>query len=138
MNRADLQKLSSLRIEEARVLLRDDYPAGAYYLAGYAVECALKACIARQTRQHDFPNKLLANRSHTHDLEALLGLSGLRPDFLEDMRANKKLHVNWTVVNDWSPDSRYDTETSRASANNLISACTARLNGVLPWIRKRW
>lgn len=120
------------------MLLRDDYPAGAYYLAGYAVECALKACIARQTRQHDFPNKLLANRSHTHDLEALLGLSGLRPDFLEDMRANKKLHVNWTVVNDWSPDSRYNAETSRASAKNLISACTARLNGVLPWIRKRW
>lgn len=122
MNRADLQKLSGLRIEEARVLLRNDHPAGAYYLAGYAVECALKACIARQTRQHDFPNKLLANRSHTHDLEALLGLSGLRPDFLDEMRANRKLYVNWTVVNDWSPDSRYNAETSRASAKNLISA----------------
>jgi len=30
---------------------------GAYYLAGYAVECAIKACIAKGTRRYEFPDK---------------------------------------------------------------------------------
>ena len=57
MNRLDLQQLSDLRIGEAKALLAQGFPEGAYYLAGYSVECALKACIARRTREHDFPDK---------------------------------------------------------------------------------
>lgn len=57
MNRDDLQKLARLRLREARALLdRDLYP-GAYYLSGYVVECALKACIAKSTKKFDFPDK---------------------------------------------------------------------------------
>ncbi|MCH9011178.1 MAG: HEPN domain-containing protein, partial [Chloroflexi bacterium] len=78
MNRADLQEISSLRVEEARVLLRNGYYSGAYYLIGYAVECALKACIAKQIRRYDFPDRKLVNDSYTHDLEKLLGVSGLK------------------------------------------------------------
>jgi hypothetical protein len=33
------------------------FPEGAYYLAEYAIECAFKACIAKRTQQHDFPEK---------------------------------------------------------------------------------
>jgi hypothetical protein len=47
MNRNDLQNLSRLREKEAKVLLDNGCFAGAYYLLGYAVECALKACIAK-------------------------------------------------------------------------------------------
>lgn len=46
------------------MLLTAGMPEGAYYLAGYAVECALKSCIARRTQEHDFPDKKLANDSH--------------------------------------------------------------------------
>jgi HEPN domain-containing protein len=46
MHRNDLMRLSRLRIREARVLLEAGEFPGAYYLAGYAVECALKACVA--------------------------------------------------------------------------------------------
>ena len=46
MNRADFQRLADVRIDEAGVLLAAGRWSGAYYLAGYAVECALKACIA--------------------------------------------------------------------------------------------
>jgi len=42
MNSSDFQKLSAIRLEEARVLLRNKQYAGAYYLAGYSIECALK------------------------------------------------------------------------------------------------
>jgi HEPN domain-containing protein len=68
MNRADFQQLSELRLREAQALLAAGLPDGAYYLAGYAVECALKACIAKRTREHDFADKKLVNDSHTHDL----------------------------------------------------------------------
>jgi HEPN domain-containing protein len=57
MNRADFQKLTQLRLAEAKVLLDSNRYEGAYYLMGYAVECALKSCIAKQTKEYDFPAK---------------------------------------------------------------------------------
>jgi HEPN domain-containing protein len=53
MNRADLQSLSNLRLADARALLSAGRFAAAYYLAGYAVECALKACIARAVQRNN-------------------------------------------------------------------------------------
>jgi HEPN domain-containing protein len=44
MNRDDFQQLADVRIAEAAVLLAQGNYDGAYYLAGYAVECGLKAC----------------------------------------------------------------------------------------------
>lgn len=59
MNKTDLEQLADLRLAEAAALLgaTPPMPDGAYYLAGYAIECALKACIAKLTAQHDFPDK---------------------------------------------------------------------------------
>ena len=57
MNRTDFQKLAEERIAEAKILLDAGKWSGAYYLAGYAVECALKACIAKMTKSEDFPDK---------------------------------------------------------------------------------
>ncbi len=61
MNRSDLQKLAVIRIKEAKLLLDNDAYEGSYYLAGYAVECALKACFAKQTKQYEFPDKRAVN-----------------------------------------------------------------------------
>jgi len=119
-------------------LLRAGHYAGAYYLAGYAIECALKACIAKQTERHQFPNKELAMKAYTHNLEELLKLSGLAPQFREEIKANDKLEVNWSVVKDWSEQSRYDSSVSQIRAKHFYSACTARRYGVLSWIRQRW
>lgn len=68
MNREDLQLISRQRRREAAALLRAKLFPGAYDLAGYSVDCALKACIAKQTNRHDFPNKKLAAEAWTHDL----------------------------------------------------------------------
>jgi hypothetical protein len=43
MNRSDFQQLAELRLRESRSLLAAGFPEGAYYLAGYSVECAFKA-----------------------------------------------------------------------------------------------
>jgi hypothetical protein len=91
MNRQQLQKLSELRLREARALFAAGLPDGAYYLAGYAVECALKACIAKRTREHDFPDKKLTNESYTHSLVDLMRTAQLAPALKAAMQSNSKL-----------------------------------------------
>ena len=138
MNRADLQEISSLRVEEARVLLRNGYYSGAYYLIGYAVECALKACIAKQIRRYDFPDRKLVNDSYTHDLERLLGVSGLKEELDSESAGNQALEENWSIVKDWSEQSRYRSDIPENEARDLFSAVTVRRNGVLSWLMRWW
>ncbi len=138
MNRDVLQGISRQRKKEAAALLRAGFFPGAYYLAGYAVECGLKACIAKQTRRHDFPDKRLAGEAWTHDLQKLAKLAGVWTDLETDMKASSALQVNWAIVKDWSEAVRYDMTITAAQAKDLYSACTARRTGILPWIRDRW
>ncbi len=137
MNRADLQQLSELRINEAKTLLDAGSYPGAYYLAGYAVECALKACIAKKTNQHDFPDKALVNSSYTHDLEKLLGVAGLAEAFEQDQKANPNLEAKWSYVKDWREESRYNATIGKNLARDLIDAISDP-NGVLVWLKNRW
>ena len=137
MNRKDFQEISEVRLKEAAALLKAMHSAGAYYLLGYAVECALKACIAKQTKKHDFPDKEIANKAHLHNLEQLLKVAGLERDLERDMKTNKKLELNWAVVKDWKTASRYVTDISAADARDMYSACTAQKNGILSWIRAK-
>jgi len=46
-------------------------------MAGYAVECALKACIAKQTKRYDFPDKKRVRDVFTHNLETLVKVAEL-------------------------------------------------------------
>ncbi len=138
MNRTELRELSRLRVKEARVLLQNGYYSGAYYLLGYAVECALKACIAKQIRRYEFPDRKLVNDSYTHDLERLLGVSGLREELDSESAGNPTLLRYWTIVKDWSEQSRYNSDISENEARDLFSAVTARRSGVLSWLMRRW
>jgi HEPN domain-containing protein len=78
MDRKDLRALSRVRLSEARALLKAGLPDGAYYLAGYAVECGLKACIAKETQRYEFPEKKRADASYTHSLKELVRVAELR------------------------------------------------------------
>lgn len=138
MNRTIFQKVSALRRREAGALLSAGQYAGAYYLAGYAVECALKACVAKQIMRHDFPDRKFVNDAYTHKLGPLLKLAGLASDLEKDMVTNRNLELNWAVTKDWSESSRYKLDITETDARDLYLACTARKHGVLSWIRKRW
>jgi HEPN domain-containing protein len=138
MNRDDLQRISRLRVKEARVLFKNGYFSGAYYLLGYAIECALKACIAKQIKRYDFPDRKLINDSYSHELEKLLSVSGLKAELQEEIRSNPKLEVNWAIVKDWSVQSRYSTDISETTARDFYSAVTTRKDGVLSWLKKWW
>ncbi len=133
-----MQRITRLRVNEAKVLLENGYFSGAYYLLGYAVECALKACIAKQIKRYDFPDRKLINDSYSHELEKLLGVSGLKEKLQDEIRNNPNLEVNWAIVKDWSVESRYSTDISETTARDFYSAVTARENGVLSWLKKWW
>lgn len=137
LNRSTLQELARIRLREARALLANRHYDGAYYLAGYAVECALKACVARKTRRYDFPDKRIVNKSHTHDLESLVKLAGLEPQRTRQERENQAFARNWAVVKDWNEESRYRT-IGEARARDLYAAISRRQHGVMRWIRQYW
>lgn len=139
MNRADLQTLADVRIDEALELIGLATPRadGAYYLAGYAIECALKAAIARLNNQHDWPEKAFVTDCHTHNIVTLVRLARLEPARVADAAANPIFARNWNIVKDWSERSRYERH-SLAKAQKMIDAVTDNANGVLPWIKARW
>jgi len=134
--RRDFKVLADLRSEEARILLAKGKQQGAYYLAGYAVECALKACIAKKTKRFEFPAKAeYIRRLYTHELDKLLSLAGLDAQLEKDMDANKAFKENWSTVKDWTEESRY--RTSGLNGKDMYNA-VAGPHGVLPWIKLRW
>lgn len=138
MNRDDFQRICRQRRREAAALLNAGWFPGAYYLAGYSVECALKACVAKRTRRYDFPDKKLANEAWTHNLDQLIASAGLKAALEAAMDSSPELKFNWTTVKDWSEADRYDVAITSAEASELYSACTARKDGILSWIRRRW
>jgi hypothetical protein len=61
MDRTQLRQLAGLRLRDAGALLAARPWAAAYYLLGYCIECALKACVAKQFLQCEVPGKKLVN-----------------------------------------------------------------------------
>jgi hypothetical protein len=137
MNRLDFQKVAELRLGESRVLLAAGLSEGAYYLAGYAVECALKSCLAKRTQEHDFPDKKLVNESHTHDLTKLLLLAELKVDLETAMQGNPVMKSSWDAIHDWSETSRYELKSLQEAAD-LLEAIESQSGGLLPWIKLHW
>jgi HEPN domain-containing protein len=125
MNRSDLQKLSNARIREAKVLFAAGEYSGAYYLAGYAVECALKACFAKNVKRYDFPEKGRTDRVFIHDLNALLNHAGLKDEMDADTKENAGLAASWEEVLKWSEASRYFVWTKN-QADELLAAVLGR------------
>jgi hypothetical protein len=99
VNRKDFQDLADVRIAEAGVLLAAGLWDGAYYLAGYAVECALKACIAKLTKAEDFPpDKDTIGKIYSHKLVTLLEVAGLKPVLDAEAKKDKDFEKNWTTA----------------------------------------
>jgi hypothetical protein len=118
-------------------LLASRQYSGAYYLAGYAVECALKAVIAKQTRRFEFPDKERVNKSFTHKLDDLLKLAGLENVWLAAIITNPTQLNNWAVIKDWSESSRYRV-IPRQEAVDLTGAINDPIDGMLMWLTQYW
>lgn len=139
MNRIDLQNLAELRVKEAKILLDGGSYPGAFYMAGYSIECALKACIAKATKQHDFPDKPEQIRQmYSHNLKQLLSLAKLEDALEDDMKSNSDLRAYWNRVVNWNEERRYELGLTEKEARDLYQAIADPVNGVLPWLKKCW
>ena len=132
-----MQALSRVRAKEAQALLSLGLHDGAYYLAGYAVECALKACIAKGTRRFEFPDKRRVDSSYTHDLELLMRLANLDESYKERIKGDPEFKANWGTVEAWDEQSRYERHSGE-KARKLVDAVFNRRHGVLAWVRLYW
>jgi HEPN domain-containing protein len=138
-NRQEARQLADEWVIDAELLLNAGRWHAAYYLAGYAVECGLKACVLAHIERTGiiFQDRRFAERCHTHDLEALVKAADLESVLGLDLAANAALRANWGIVKVWNVDRRHQA-TSEADARYLYQAVTDNANGVLPWIRVRW
>ncbi len=138
MDRLDLQILAEARVADAESLLRDGRWAAAYYLLGYAVECGLKACAAKQFREHEVPDKRIVEDFYTHRLDKLLNISGVKAALEAHAAVDPQFDVNWNTVRDWNEVSRYDHSTTEAKARDMLVAVADSSSGVLPWLKSQW
>ncbi len=136
MNRTDFQSLAIERLLDADALFTAGRYAGAYYVSGYAIECALKARIARKTEKGDFPTRH-APKYYTHNLEDLMKSAGLVPEFEEEKKKDSAFEVNWAIVKDWTEEARYES-CGQQQAEEILAAVKDPEHGVPQWLKRNW
>jgi hypothetical protein len=101
----DLSRLSRGRLADSKVLFKAGRYDGAAYLAGYAIEIALKLRICKTLKWIGFPETAREFENYgtlkTHKLDVLLHLSG----FEKQIKSNYL--SEWSVVTSWDPEARY-------------------------------
>jgi HEPN domain-containing protein len=137
LRRADCQAISAAKCDDAVLLLANGRYSNAYYLAGYAVEIALKACIARQISAESIPDKNFILDTFKHDFRTLIGVAGLSRVLKEAQEADPDFAANWALVSEWKPDVRYEV-VDPVSAQFIAQAITDPNSGVLKWIKAYW
>ena len=137
--RTTFQQLAKLRLEEAKALFQSGQSSGAYYLAGYCLECALKAIIARQFRADEIPDRNLVNKIYTHDLSDLLRLAGLESQLDAARQANSEIDRRWSIAKNWTEQARYSIWTTEQAAA-IIDAVVGDGpdGGLFQWLNARW
>jgi HEPN domain-containing protein len=132
---ATFRQLAEQRLAEAELLLASGFWSGAYYLAGYSLECALKAKIASSFRENEIPELKRVQKIYSHDLSSLLSLAGLKDELEAETDASAELRKYWTIATEWSEQARYVIWTQeRASA--ILEAVSGD-KGLLRWLLNR-
>ncbi len=139
MNRIQLQQLAEDRIIDAQVLLAAGRWSGGYYVAGYAVERGLKACVLAHITNTGviFQDRKYGEKCWTHRPEELVKLADLEAIRGVDAGADPLFAANWLTVEAWTETSRYEIK-SHSQCQQLVDAIVDPAHGVLQWIRKHW
>jgi hypothetical protein len=117
MNDSDLKQLAQEHLDDAMALQGSQRFAGAIYLAGYAVECALKFRICQTLGWSDFPPNSDHRALKSHDLNFLLNYSGML------LETKKTYSFLWERAAQWNPEMRYRTlaRPNAAECHDFIS-----------------
>lgn len=111
------------RYEEAEVLFNAEFTTGAVYLAGYGIECILKALVLMAVP--------VAVRTET--LKSFRGIKAHEFEWLRSLyltnggaRFPPVITQQFTLVNDWSTDLRYTPRSVReGEAEAFLEAAVA-------------
>ncbi len=153
-NPEEIKRLAYERLEEANILCENEKYDGAFYLAGYSIELILKAKICEHfgvDNLFDFDGNValpagvrdVRKALKTHDITALLMLSGLKIK-LQDSKANNKIldKTMTRLFHDsghclWSEQVRYQ-QNSQEPENviELILLLKNKAEGLLQWVEK--
>jgi hypothetical protein len=139
------------RVKDAKALLDGGRWEFAYYAAGYAVECALKACLLARMIHTAwvFQEKWEAKVCLTHEFGKLNDLAGMRDELNTKLAASAVAAAAvggppggafagyWGTALSWKVESRYQPRTE-AEARGLYEAISQDPDGVLPWIKNFW
>jgi hypothetical protein len=139
------------RIKDAKALLDGGRWEFAYYVAGYAVECALKSCLLARMIHTAwvFQEKWEAKLCLTHEFAKLIDLAGMRDELNAALAASAAAALAtggppggpftafWGVALQWKVESRYQPKTE-AEAKGLYEAITHDPDGVFKWIQNYW
>jgi hypothetical protein len=119
------------RLEDAKTLLRAERTTGAIYLAGYAVECMLKAIVLFQVPVRERTDRLAEFKGRSaHSFERLKELwSGAGGE-----RFSRDVARDFATVASWSTEFRYTPGVADYStAEQFLNAC----HRVLNWADRR-
>jgi hypothetical protein len=118
MQATDLKDMARAKLKDAQLLYNGKRYDSAFYLCGYAVEIELKARICRTLRWSLYPASAQYQSFKTHNLQQLLGLSGI------ELRVMTRFPGEWSVVSVWNVERRYDRvgTVTEADARDLVVA----------------
>lgn len=137
VDKATLMRLAETRLAEARSLLNGQHWSGAYYLAGYAVELSLKACVATQFHEAQIPSKKLVQSIFSHELSELLALAQLKEVQEAAANENPEFQKNWNFAKNWKETARYEI-IEESDAKAMVDAIGHPADGVFRWICRHW
>ena len=145
-SQAEFQTLADKRLAEAKTLHSAGHYEAAFYLAGYAVECGLKAAICKTLRIDIFnQSSELHKPFKTHRLDNLIVLAGLSKQLAEDVATDTDLSfaansfVNAPSGVDrwqsWSEEVRYNVAACPSvRCNDFVNS----VDRFLIWLRIHW
>ena len=99
------------------------------------MECALKSCISKQFKEHDFPELQTIKDSYTHRLDKLLVVAGLKQQLYNEGQIKAQLLENWMFVTNWSEQYRYQHSMTQSNVQDFYNAVTDNQTGVLTWLK---
>lgn len=118
------------RLEEAQFLVQNDYTTASVYLAGYAVECMLKALILASEPQAHHPRTMKSFHGATaHNFEWLREQLRNRHVYLSDQIAQP-----FGTINRWTTSLRYDPVVQKTSEAEAFMRASQE---VILWIKER-
>src|SRR4051795_13146320 len=91
VNRVQWQQLAARWLADAQGLLDGHRWSAAYYLAGYSVECGLKACVLARVAVSPeviFDDRKFSKKCWTHSVLELVKHAGLESTLAADVLAN--------------------------------------------------